>query len=388
MTPGNFQAAPVFLDDTHLRIRHETERTLPVRSSTFSLSPRKSRLAVLGALLVLAIGASAKPAHAFEMAIQDDPIFVMKQYFNTAPNDRSKAYTLARQMHAKSIRMNIIWSQFVARGSSYAVWDEAVNKARAAGFKPQLTILGTPFYDQTGDQLISYLNPKPAIFAAWCRQIAQHFKGRVTRYSLWNEPNLRRFLSPPGRAAKIYHDIYKAGYTAIKGVSSRNEVLFGELTSPRNADPLKFTQKVVRFGALRTDGFSLHPFQFFNLKPNVVSKSYPGGIGNTPNIKKLLATLARQKKFRTPKGGVPGLFYTEFAYLVRGYTTIKPESKRAAYATAAVNFAKAQGVRQLVWYQLAHPPDAFLRDQIWDSGLVTLSGGKSLTFNAIARAAR
>src|SRR5205085_9043166 len=126
-----------------------------------------------------------------------------------------RAYTLAHAMHASTIRMNIIWSQFVARDFSYAVWDEAVDRARARGFRVQFTLLGTPYYDQAGNQKLSYLNPSPKIFADWCRQIARHFKGRVTRYALWNEGNLKRFLSPPAKAAKIYHDIYKAGYAAI-----------------------------------------------------------------------------------------------------------------------------------------------------------------------------
>jgi hypothetical protein len=284
--------------------------------------------------------------------------------------------------------MNIIWSQFVARDFSYAVWDEAVNRARARGFKVQLTLLGTPYYDQTGNQKLSYLNPSPKIFADWCRQIARHFKGRVTRYSLWNEGNLKRFLSPPSKAAKIYHDIYKAGYTAIKRVSFSNEVLFGELTSPRNADPLKFTEKVLSYGPLRTDGFSLHPFQFFNLKPTTASKSYPGGIGNTPNIKRFLTRLAKRGSFRTPRGGTPGIYFTEFAYLVRGYSTVKPESRRAAYAASAVSWARRQGVKQLVWYQLAHPPDDFLHDQIWDSGIVGLNGFTTPTYRSLAKAAR
>ena len=192
----------------------------------------RARLTLLIAAFAAALGAGPARA-AMEVGIQDDPVFVNQSFFNTAPNDREKAFTLARGMGARTIRLNIIWSVFVDRGRSYDSWDSTVDAALSHGIRPQFTILGTPSYVHKGSKTISYLNPSATKFGAWAKQIAEHFKGRVHRYAIWNEPNLKRYLSPQSKAPKLYHDLYSAGYAAIKSVDVSNQVLFGELTSLR-----------------------------------------------------------------------------------------------------------------------------------------------------------
>ena len=78
--------------------------------------------------------------------------------------------------------------------------------------------------------------------------MAQHFAGRVDRYSIWNEPNWRTWLGPLKSAPATYRQLYSRGYKAIKQADPRAKVLIGE-TSPfarpgMSTAPLDFLRKV------------------------------------------------------------------------------------------------------------------------------------------------
>ena len=60
------------------------------------------------------------------------------------------------------------------------------------------------------------------------RAAAEHFKGRVDRYSIWNEPNYPAWISPQRQSPQIYRKLYEAGYKAIKEADPAAQVLIGE----------------------------------------------------------------------------------------------------------------------------------------------------------------
>ena len=43
-----------------------------------------------------------------------------------------------------------------------------------------------------------------------------HFRGRVARYAIWNEPNWWSLLGPSAHAARIYRRLYLRGRAACK----------------------------------------------------------------------------------------------------------------------------------------------------------------------------
>ena len=94
---------------------------------------------------------------------------------------------------------------------------------RSRGIKLQLTITGPAPASATADHKIGGNRPDPVKFAAFARTVAVHFKGRVDRYSIWNEPNLSAWLSPSKSAPQLYRSLYKAGYTAIKTVDPQGQ---------------------------------------------------------------------------------------------------------------------------------------------------------------------
>ena len=314
--------------------------------------------------------------HGMELGVQDDSVFVSQGWY-----DRMTAFRQLRALHATTLRMNLIWSDFKRYG--WSPWDGAVRAAAANGVRVQLTIAGTPQYDPGGNQYISFRHASPGRVAQFMKLVARHFKGCVTRYSVWNEPNLPRWLSPSRNAPRIYRNLYRRSYAAIKSVDRRDQVLIGELTSAHN--PMGFLSRAAR--GLRADGLAYHPFQFYAAPGRPDRGRGFVGISKTGVVRYWLRRLRRAHRLRTPHGGTPPIYFTEFGYLTRGYYRMS-EGKRRSWAVRALRLARRQGARQMVWYMLVHPPAWTLHGDIWDSAIVRLSGRPDSTYSALRRARR
>ena len=336
---------------------------------------RTLRLALAGVTVALAAATPAAPARAAaDLAVQDDAVFLSNKYGN-----RTEAFARAKQMNTRWLRINIIWGDWIAQNRSFALWDSAVNAARAEGLRVHFTIAGTPNYTPQ-DLRLSWKNPNAALMRSFSREIATHFKGRVTRYSIWNEPNLVIWLKRNSQTPTYYRNLYKAAYGAIKGVDPAAQVLIGECASGRGA--LAFLNKVAKPGAnLRADGLAHHPFQF-NVIPGAPDKKYLG-ISNLPQLQAAVRTWARTKGIRTSSGGALPIHYTEFGYLRRGLYPFS-EAKRVTWTRAAYKVVRAQpAVKTFLWYQLYTPPIAKV---LWDSSILRLNNQPYPVFNTIVQA--
>jgi hypothetical protein len=324
------------------------------------------RMSLLLALFVLALGAPA--AHAFEIAVEDDGVLVSQDTYN-----REAALSQARDLGARYIRVGIVWSDY--RRNGLARYDSLIAAARRYGMQLQVYLYGTPRYDR-GDRAISYNRPDPRRFAAWARTVAAHFRGRVFRYSIWNEPNLAQFLSPARQGPQLYRRLYLAAYSAIKSVNRRNQVFVGELAAQKRA--FAWMRGVGR--GLKTDGFAYHPYQFF-VAPGRRDTRFLG-ISNTPTIKAGVRSLARDGYVRTPAGRPAPIYYTEFSYPVAApYPT--PESLRSRWIPQAFALAKRAGIRQVSYYKLTRRPGSN-----WDSGILNPDGSPTPSYDALRRARR
>jgi hypothetical protein len=288
--------------------------------------------------------------------------------------DTDKAYLQAAQLGVTFLRTNVYWSDFVRYG--YGPWDRLVNTARKWGITVQMTLCGTTAFDKTGDRRLSFRNPSARRFAAFAKRFAQHFKGRVRRYSIWNEPNYTYFLLPGARSTQIYRALYLAGYKAIKSVDSRNKVLIGELGP--NHDPLGFLARVST--GLRADGLAYHPFQWSAPPGARVVENKHVGISNTPRIRAALRLLARQRRLRTPRGGKVPIYFTEFAY---PSSVIGSDARRADWTVRAFKWSRTQGVKQLLYYTLVQPPRS--SGIVFNSGMINTDGTPTSVFTALRR---
>jgi hypothetical protein len=340
------------------------------------------RLLITGAALAATVAAAASPAPAgaaMQIGVQDDPVLVSQVY--GPPGGRNAVFTDARALGARWVRINMIWSDYVRYG--FARYDSAVDAARARGFNVQITIVGTPSYDTRGDRRLSWFKPSPTRFRSFAVLVATHFKGRVFRYSIWNEGNLGRWIAPAKSAPLIYRKLFLAAYPALKRVDGRIQVLIGELTSSH--DPLGFLRRTA--SGLKADGLAYHPFEFYKRPGSGSSSRGFVGINSTPQIKAALRDLARRRKLTTLGGAPLPLYYTEFGYLTKGFYRMS-ESGRRDWSVRAFRYARQQGVREMLYYQLVQSPNGTLAGDIWDSGILRLDGTALPTYTALVSAAR
>jgi hypothetical protein len=223
-------------------------------------------------------------------------------------------------------------------------------------------------------------------FTNFARAISSRYSGRndgypfVRFWSVWNEPNLTRFLRPQfntrGKsvAPANYAKLYAAAYAGIKAGNRLAKVAIGE-TSARGSDkpqglrpdhsPGRFAELVAKANPrLKFDAWSHHPYPF---NPN----SRPTQVVKWPNVS--LASLPRfntELKRMFKRKSVP-IWVTEY-----GHQTNPPDSFGVSYATQATYVRqsialarKLPFVEMFIWFVYQDDPG-----QPWDSGLYTRSG--------------
>jgi len=278
--------------------------------------------------------------------------------------------------------------------------DEAVRAAQNADQEVMLTISGTPKW-ANGGKSPNVMPQNLADLTAFARAIASRYSGRFQGYpfvrfwSVWNEPNLQRFLTPQfnARGKSVapanYAKLYAAAYAGIKAGNPRALVAIGE-TSARGSDraggmrpthsPGKFAELVAKANpTLKFDAWSHHPY------PSNPS-SRPSQVVKWPNVS--LTSLPRfDESLRTwfNRKSVP-IWITEY-----GHQTKPPETFGVSYATQAayiqqsIAIAKAYPfVSMFIWF--VYRDD---QGQEWESGVYTQAGAAKGTsparFSASAR---
>jgi hypothetical protein len=337
---------------------------------------RRTGLALATALSLVLVAAA--PARAFEIAVQDDPTFLYGSRY-----DRELAFAQAKTLGARVVRVNMIWADWKRLGPE--PWDSVVDRAGDWGMRVHLTLLGNPRFYYGGNRRLTYWKPSAGRMGAWAAEVADHFYGRVRRYSIWNEPNIDMFLGPQRDAPRLYRNLYKAAYRAIKVTDPGAQVLIGELFSgyrrpPRGHAPMSFLNATSR--NLRADGLAYHPFQF-TTPPNRRSTSYLG-LADIPTIQRSLSRLRGRRQLRTPRGRTLPIYFTEFGYQIQGSFAIRPESRRASWTVDAFRIAKRRGVRSMAYFHLVR---SFALGG-WDSGIVNTNGSVTPSYAALRRARR
>jgi hypothetical protein len=374
------------------------------------MTPRLKLLLVAALVCALMTGLNVTSAHAakgMEVAVQDDFAMVLgipKAHY------RAKGIKLAQGLSASWIRANVTWSYVVNKYKkqkkapknivyNWSGYDALIQGAAAKGIHVQLALTGPAPAWATGNHKVGVDRPKASAFRAFAKAAAEHFRVfGVTRYSIWNEPNHRSWISPISKGPSLYRGLYMNGYAAIKAADPSAQVLIGE-TSPfelgtkgRNATaPLKFLRGVTcaktnykrarKCATLKTDGYAHHPYDF----RHKVTYRYPGKDNVTlATLSRLTSALTKLKKsnlLTTPSGGVPPVYLTEYGYLKSGKYKIS-ESKRGAYLTQAFNIAlKNSHVKQMLQFVLIQPAKKFL---FFDTSLANRSGTPGGAYKKLA----
>ena len=365
----------------------------------------RALLAALAAALVLAAPAGARAP--LEIGVQDDPVFTREpsHYGGTGVGrmvPRYVGFRAARRLRARVLKINLQWKHVISAppeaGGTYdwSWYDRAVDAARAQGMVPQVTLTGHAPAFATASGLPGHMEPDPAAYGRFAADAARHFRGRVRRWSVWNEPNWPSHLGPTERASAIYRELYVAARAGIKSVDPNAFVLIGELAPMGNPEvaipPLRFLREVTcrtrtlaparACEPLVAEGFAHHPYtlrwapDFPGPTPDDVTT------GSLDRLSRMLATLARKRALSTPDGrGLP-LYLTEYGW--HANSSRIPEPRRSHYALRGFDIAlRHPRVRQVVWYQLFAPPPNGRRQ--WDTGLFDLDGTARSAYGALAR---
>jgi hypothetical protein len=346
------------------------------------------RAAFLLTLALLALPSTAHAAKGMELALQDDPVFVDQRWL-----DREQALDHAAALKTKRIRVNVIWS----RTHDFSNIDALQASAAKRGIKLQLTLTGPAPASATRNRKVGGNRPDPVKFGAFARTVAAHFKGRVDRYSIWNEPNLSAWLSPSKSAPKLYRNLYSSAYTAIKTVDPKAKVLFGELApngNGRTIAPLQFLRAATcskanykaarKCAPLKADGFAIHPYQLTSAPHKKAGRPDDTPISQLKRLTTALDKLAKRRALATPSKRGLDLYLTEFGYLSQG-SRKQSASRRSAWLAAAYKVArKNPRVKQLLQYQLVDPP----KHELWHSAILDRHGRRLAPFAGLARASK
>jgi hypothetical protein len=366
------------------------------------------------AFVALAAAPMAQAGKRMEVAMSDDPVLLARHYY-----DRDRALGNARELGVTRLRVFVNWAGVMGKQREsteppqqptyyWGIYEELIDAAARAGMRVQLDLAGPAPRFATGDKELSMTRPDPTQFAAFAKAAATRFKGRVDRYSIWNEPNHDGWLRPSAEAPQLYRALYVAGYAAIKQADPGAAVLIGE-TAPyhgtRAMAPLTFLRRTLCLtpkykldkpcvaklpeglrGRLTTDGYAHHPYEFRNPPEYKYKGSDNVTMGTLSRLTTALDKAARAGALWGPKKRKgPDVFLTEFGYFATGPRATLAEKKRAAYLPRAFTIAqKNKRVRQMLHYGLVEPPSGY-PGSAFDFGLVALDGTQRATYGPLVR---
>ncbi len=378
-------------------------------------APRLTRcvVALLAAAAVLVTGLAAAPeshaARGMELAIQDDGVFlgVNKRWKGDKPYKYAKALGVTR------LRVNLNWAytmfpaQYRARNKpkniqyAFGLYDNLIDRAAKHGMRVHLSLTGPPprwaNSRKAQPQSGAWYKPNSVEYGKWAGIVAKHFRGRVDRYSIWNEPNWKTWLGPLSSSPSIYRSLYSRGYSAIKKADSRAKVLIGE-TSPyarsgMSLAPLAFLRAVTCVNKdykrvrnctkLKADGYAHHPYDF----RHAPDYEFPGEdnvtIGTLSRLTKALDRIAKTGALRQNGGGRMRVYLTEYGYFASGKRALPPKTS-ARYLQQAYSLALKNGrVKSQLQYLLPELPNN--SPSTFNTGIVTQSGKRLPQYGALQR---
>jgi hypothetical protein len=159
-------------------------------------------------------------------------------------------------------------------GYDWSTYDQVISEARARGLNLLVTISGPVPRWATASRRDQVNNPSPARFQRFVTAVGNRYRGQVSMWSVWNEPNHPAFLGPQfaGRkghqypySPQLYRSLFLAAYRGLRASGNGNvRLLMGE-TAPRGTGkvvaPLRFLRGVLAApGKLPAGGYAHHAY--------------------------------------------------------------------------------------------------------------------------------
>ena len=248
MTPGVDGATVVLTTAGYVKALTVARRNCRRATLSCQKMVRRLPLLILVALVLAALPASAALASRGQTTSFESPRDLLDPETRPAALDRIQA------LGVSSLRVLMYWKGVAPKADSsrkpdvdttdpasysWGEYDALLDAAKARGMSVLLTVTGPVPRWATEDKKDDLTRPVPSEFAQFMTAVGRHMAGRVSMWSIWNEPNQPQFLAPQYDSRKrpvsprIYRALYKA---ALKGLAAAKvpdpKVLVGE-TSPR-----------------------------------------------------------------------------------------------------------------------------------------------------------
>ncbi len=170
-------------------------------------------------------------------------------------------------MGVQNVRIMIPWAGVQLFGPDSYFWDNVDREVNAASAR-NMGVLGvlekTPWW--AGSPPLNGQPRSPQEYANFAGQVAERYKGKISAYEIWNEPNGRQFLNPVSPAG--YTELLKAAYPAIKEADPSATVIGAVVGAVLNAgpflmNPVDFVAGMYAAGAHGYfDALSFHPYSY------------------------------------------------------------------------------------------------------------------------------
>jgi hypothetical protein len=336
-------------------------------------------VAVLALALLVPAGASAS-TH-IQYGVQDDAWLLY------GPEAPAKRIQILQRLGVDVVRLTLRWDT-VAQGEPadprnpddpayhWELYDSILSRLRAAHISVLLSLWGTPGWANEGEGP-NHLPTSSTSLASFAYAASTKYPW-ITRWTIWNEPNVRLFLIP--NSPRLYTTrLLNPAFSALKSANPRNLVA-GGVTSPRKTpsgvSPIAWIRGM-RAAHARLDAYAQNPYP---VRPGETPTS--GGCWRCTEITmatlpKLIAEVKRDFGTRTR------IWLTEYGY------NSKPPSKwlgvsnalQARYVgEAALRAYLSERVDLLIHFLVRDEPNA----QRWTSGFYTSRGKVKPSFAAYA----
>lgn len=264
-----------------------------------------------------------------------DGIFGVCTHFAQNKGDVDISSGLLENSGVEWIRDECTWGNVEKQRGVYTIpakTDDYVNKALSKGIKTFMLLdYGNSLYDEGG---APYTPAGRKAFANYAKAVAEHFKGRITTYEIWNEWS-GGMGNPKNQSAAVYAELLKVVYPVLKSVDPNIRVIAGATHN----EGTEWFREMLEAGAYDYfDGISYHPYCY---PQNPDTKDYKGNIEDNYTINMNLL-----KKY----GGEKPIWLTEFGWHTATGNGGVSEAQQAAYMARSYVSGMAYGVDKIFWY--------------------------------------
>ena len=258
----------------------------------------------------------------------------------------------------------------------WSLYDSILGRLRGAHISVLMSLWGTPPW-ANDEQGPNYLAGNASALASFAYAASTRYPW-ITRWTVWNEPNVRLFLIP--NSPRLYVTrLLNPTYRALKSANGRNLVA-GGVTSPRKTpsgvSPMAWIRGM-RAARARLDAYAQNPYP---VRPG--ETPFSGGCWRCTEI--TMATLPKLiTEVKRRFGSRTRIWLTEYGYNSKPPSKWLgvPNSLQARYVgEAALRAYLASRVDMLIHFLVRDEPNA----RRWTSGFYTSRGRVKPSFNAFA----